>query len=71
MIAITTVEYAESVWGGSITSKTVRNWIKAGRKLKGVHHVEVTPTGQYRLFMEEQQKSNTMTLLEMMRAKAA
>lgn len=71
MLVLTANEYAESVWGGSVTSKTVRNWIKSGRKLKGVHHVETTPAGQYRLFMEETDKSNTMTLLEMMRAKAA
>jgi hypothetical protein len=71
MITYTPVEYAETIYGGAVTSKTVRNWIKSGKKLKGVSYVETTPTGHYIIFMEEDAKSNAASLFEMMKAKAA
>ena len=71
MRAMTPNQYAREVWGDTITSKTIRNWIKKGRKLKGVSRVETTPTGHYVLFMEEEVKSNVEHLLQQMRAKAA
>jgi len=71
MKAYTPTEYASAVWGDSVTSKTIRNWIKAGIKLKGASCVEITPTGHYVIFMQEDTKSNAMTLVDMMKAKAA
>jgi hypothetical protein len=67
--ALTPQEYADEVWGGSVTSRTVRNWINAGKKLKGVSHVETTPTGRMAIFMEEENQSNVQSLVDMMRAK--
>lgn len=69
MKALTPQEYADEVWGGSVTSRTVRNWINAGKKLKGVSRVETTPTGRMAIFMEESNQSNVQSLVEMMRAK--
>ena len=69
MKALTPQEYADEVWGGSVTSRTVRNWINAGKKLKGVSHVETTPTGRMAIFMEESNQSNVQSLVDMMRAK--
>lgn len=71
MKALTPSQYAQEVWGGTVTDKTVRNWIKRGKKMKGVSRVETTPTGHYVLFMEEQVTSNVESLLAQMRAKAA
>ncbi|MEM7419912.1 MAG: hypothetical protein AAF364_09300 [Pseudomonadota bacterium] len=71
MKSLTPAQYAKEVWGGAVTDKTVRNWIKRGKKLKGVSYVETTPTNHYVLFMEEEVKSNVTELLEQMRAKAA
>lgn len=71
MQALKPSEYAEQILGGAVTDKTVRNWIKRGKKLKGVSYVETTPTNHYVLFMEEEVKSNVTELLEQMRAKAA
>jgi hypothetical protein len=67
--ALTPQEYADEVWGGSVTSRTVRNWINAGKKLKGVSRVETTPTGRMAIFMEESNQSNVQSLVDMMRAK--
>jgi len=67
--ALTPQEYADEVWGGSVTSRTVRNWINAGKKLKGVSRVETTPTGRMAIFMEETNQSNVQSLVDMMRAK--
>lgn len=69
MKALTPQEYADEVWCGSVTSRTVRNWINAGKKLKGVSRVETTPTGRMAIFMEESNQSNVQSLVEMMRAK--
>lgn len=63
-------EYAEQVWHNRVTGKTIRNWIKKGVKLKGVDHVEKTPTNQYALFMKEPKKSKAQQLAEMLAAKA-
>jgi archaellum component FlaF (FlaF/FlaG flagellin family) len=69
--ALTPNEYAQVVWGGTVTSKTVINWINSGKQLKNVSRVEITPTGRYVLFMEEQQNSNVQNLVEMLKSKAA
>lgn len=69
MKALTPQEYADEVWGGTVTSRTVRNWINAGRKLKGVSRVETTPTGRMAIFMEEDNQSNIQSLVDMMKAK--
>ena len=69
MKALTPQEYADEVWGGSVTSRTVRNWINAGKKLKGVSRVETTPTGRMAIFMEESNQANVQSLVDMMRAK--
>lgn len=69
MKALTPQEYADEVWGGSVTSRTVRNWINAGKKLKGVSRVETTPTGRMAIFMEESNQSDVQSLVDMMRAK--
>lgn len=71
MNACTPKEYAENFYGGAVTNKTVRNWIKAGKKLKGVSRVETTPGGHYILFMEESAKSKAQLLFEQMKARAA
>lgn len=70
MKSLTPKQYAKEVWGGSITDKTVRNWINSGKSLKGVERVETTPTGHYVLFMADI-KTKAQTLVEMMRSKAA
>lgn len=64
-------EYAQEVWGGTVTSKTVINWIRDGKHLKGITRVEKTPTGRYRLFADEAPKSNVSKLVEQMRVRAA
>lgn len=72
MKALTPNEYAQIVWGGTVTSKTVINWINSGKKLKNVSHVEITPTGRYVLFMEEDQhQSSVESLVKLMKSKAA
>ncbi|AZU97333.1 hypothetical protein [Alteromonas phage P24] len=69
MKALTPQEYADEVWGGAVTSRTVRNWINAGKKLKGVSRVETTPTGRMAIFMEEETQSNVQSLVDMMKAR--
>ncbi|QJR79661.1 hypothetical protein CA267_002025 [Alteromonas pelagimontana] len=71
MKALSPTEYAEEVWGGSVTDKTIRNWINKGIPLKGVDRVETTPTGRYVLFMKEEVKSNIDALFEQMKRKVA
>ncbi len=71
MKAIKPSEYAEQILGGAVTGKTIRNWIKAKKKLPKVDRVEITPTGGYLLFMEQEAQSNVMALVEGMKARAA
>lgn len=71
MKSLTPKQYAKEVWGGCVTCKTVRNWIKKGRPLKGVDRIEMTPTGHYVLFLSDTPKTRAQTLLEQMKAKAA
>lgn len=70
MKALKPAAYSKEVYGGSVTPKTIRNWIKAGKKLPGVKRVETTPAGHYVLFMEERAKSNAELIAEQMKAKA-
>jgi hypothetical protein len=63
-------EYAVEVWNGKVTDKTIRNWIKAG-KMPSNTQVEKTPGGQYLIHVNDTPKSNSQTLLDMMKAKAA
>jgi hypothetical protein len=63
-------EYAVEVWSGKVTDKTIRNWIKAG-KMPSNTKVEKTPGGQYLIHVNDAPKSNSQTLLDMMKAKAA
>lgn len=71
MKSLTPNQYANEVWGGSVTGVTVRNWIKAGKKLKDVERVEITPTNHYVLFLSDEPQTKAQSLLEMMKAKAA
>lgn len=71
MQALKPSEYAEQILGGAVTGKTIRNWVKAGKKLPRVARVEMTPTGGYLLFIEHEEKSNVMSLVESMKARAA
>lgn len=70
MKALKPSAYSKEVYGGSVTPKTIRNWINAGKKLPGVKRVETTPSGHYVLIMEEQEKSNAELLAEQMKARA-
>lgn len=71
MTTYTPTTYASEVWGGTVTAKTIINWIRAGHVLPGVARVEKTPTGRYRLFAESLPQSNVLSLVEQLRARAA
>lgn len=71
MKALKPSEYAAQFYGGAYSSKTIRNWIKAGKQLQGVERVETTPTGHYLLHLKVETKSNVSLLVEAMKAKAA
>jgi len=67
---LTPSQYAKRFYGGSVTSATIRNWIKA-KKLPAGHAAETTPTGHYIIRIDEQVKSKAQTLVDMMKSKAA
>ncbi|GAB5379677.1 MAG: hypothetical protein Alis3KO_05680 [Aliiglaciecola sp.] len=68
--AYTPAEYAAEIWNGAITCKTVRNWIRR-RKMPENTKIEITPTGQYKIFIHTGIKSGAVNdLLLMMRAGA-
>lgn len=71
MLAYTPTTYACEVWGDTVTSKTIINWIRTGHELPGVARIEKTPTGRYRLFADDKTPSNVLSLVEEMRARAA
>lgn len=71
MSTYTPTTYAREVWGDTVTSKTIINWIRAGHDLPGVARVEKTPTGRYRLFAEDAPQSKVLSLVEQLRARAA
>lgn len=71
MKSLTPKQYADEIWGGSVTGNTVRNWIKAGKQLKSVERIEVTPTGHYVLFLNDKPQTEADKLFAMMKAKAA
>nr|WP_136252912.1 hypothetical protein [Ningiella ruwaisensis] len=58
-------DYAKEIYGGAVSGATIRNWAKSG-KLK--HRVELTPTGQYLIFVDEQLTSEADKLLKMIKA---
>lgn len=63
-------EYAEKVYGGKVSSATIRNWIKANRLPKG-HWVETTPTGQYLIHVDEKPKTKVDELFNLMVSRVA
>lgn len=69
--AYTPAQYAEKVWGGAVTPRTIRNWIENGKALKGVSRVESTPAGRYVIFMQDEHEPKALSLVEMMKSKAS
>lgn len=68
MTAYTPKEYAEQVYHGKVTPKTVRNWIKYGKLPKGTV-VEYTPTGRAIIKVIEIQSNKVSDLVKLMEAK--
>ncbi|TRY29770.1 hypothetical protein [Aliiglaciecola sp. M165] len=68
--AYTPAEYAAEIWNGGITCKTVRNWIRRNT-MPANTTVEITPTGQYLIFVDTQKSGVVKNLFEMMKAAGA
>lgn len=68
MATYTPREYAEQVWHGKVTPKTVRNWIKNGKLPEGTV-VEFTPTNRAIIKVLDKPESKIDKLVAMMEAK--